>query len=101
MKKARPEEIGEIFGEHFTVADRMDAIIRKIRTVKRLAFSALFGADPTRYEIICTFLGLLELIRLRQIGVVQDERFSDILITEAADAESEEMATDADEGKGI
>ena len=43
----------------------------------------------SRQEIVCTFLALLELIRIRQVDVVQNDRFGDITI-EAADADESE-----------
>jgi chromatin segregation and condensation protein Rec8/ScpA/Scc1 (kleisin family) len=40
----------------------------------------------SRQEMVCTFLALLELIRLRQVRAVQAEVFGDILI-EGVEAE--------------
>jgi len=80
LKRAKPEEIGEVYAERFTVADKIDAILGTIARGGRLAFAALFGETASRHEIICTFLALLELLRLRQVGVTQSERFGEIVI---------------------
>ena len=63
LKNARSEEIGEIIAEHFTVADKIDYILRTVDKGDSLGFLSLFGEAASRNEIICTFLALLELIR--------------------------------------
>ena len=83
LKKARPEEIGEILAEGYTVADKIDAVLCLVATGRSLAFRELFSESATRHEIVCTFLALLELIRLRQISVFQKEHFGNILISRA------------------
>ena len=43
-------------------------------------FSELFESASSRSEVICTFLALLELIRLKQLVCVQPEPFAEIEI---------------------
>jgi len=90
LKKARQEEIGEIFAERFTVADKIDAILKAIREKGQVVFSALFGENSTRHEIACIFLALLELIRLMQVKVRQEHRFGEILISSPEGSSVEE-----------
>ncbi|MFU8781308.1 MAG: segregation and condensation protein A [Kiritimatiellia bacterium] len=80
LKKAPAEELGEIADDRFTVADQMDAVLTTVRSGGRMRFSKMFGHTASRNEIICTFLAILELLRLRQIAAVQDDRFGEILI---------------------
>jgi segregation and condensation protein A len=80
LKRAQPEKILEIEGHKFTVPDRMDAILQIVAQRQKLLFHELFGEQASRQEILCTFLALLELIRLRQIIVRQEQRFGDIII---------------------
>ncbi len=80
LKRAKPEGVSEIFPDRFTVADKIDAILGVLKDKKEIVFSQLFGTSTTRHEIICTFLALLELIRLRQVDVRQKERFAEIVI---------------------
>ena len=49
----------------------------------QLKFSDLFSAATSRSEVVCTFLALLELIRLKQLICVQSEDFGTIEITKA------------------
>ncbi len=50
----------------------------------RLVFEELFIAGATRTEIVVTFLAVLELIRLKQIGVAQESPFSPIELVKLA-----------------
>lgn len=82
LKKAKTEEMGEIFGDRFMVADKIDAILHMLSEKSKVVFSLLFDEIPSRHEIVCTFLALLELIRLRQVSVTQKRRFGEIVISE-------------------
>lgn len=85
LKRAKTEEIGEIFADRFTVADKIDEILRVVREKRKIVFSLLFGKVTSRHEIACTFLALLELVRLRQVSVIQQKRFGEIVITDVRD----------------
>jgi segregation and condensation protein A len=57
-------------------------------------FFELFSSMSSRQEIVCTFLALLELIKIRQIDVLQKERFGDMVIEAAEEAEEAEEEPD-------
>jgi len=78
------EDLREIFGEHFTVSEKIDTILQRISGGSALKFSALFAQIASRVEIVVTFLALLELIRLKQIKVTQTNPFDEIEIAAAA-----------------
>ena len=80
LKRAKPEDLGEIYADRWTVADKIDMILSLIVTRKDIPFSALFGEKAGRHEVICTFLALLELIRMRQVNINQKERFGEIML---------------------
>jgi len=84
LKRVEKEELAEIFPQEFTVADKIEVILESLRTRGRLAFTDLFNDMATRYEIVTTFLALLELIRLRQVDVVQKGEFGDIFLVNPA-----------------
>jgi len=77
------EDLREIFGEHFTVSDKIDTILQRIAGGARLRFSDLFGAIASRVEIVVTFLALLELIRLKKVRASQANPFDEIEIAAA------------------
>lgn len=74
------QELQEIFGENFTVSDKIEAILSHVRGGRSLNFSELFVGATVRVEIIVTFLALLELIRLKQVRAVQTGSFGEIHI---------------------
>lgn len=88
LKRAKPDEVKEIFGESFTVAEKIDHIVQTIRQAGRVRFRSLFGEAATRHEIVCTFLALLELIRLRHVLVRQQEHFGEIEIVNTDESHS-------------
>ena len=78
------EDLQEIFGEHYTVSDKIEWILQRVADGVPLRFSELFAAIASRVEIVVTFLALLELIRLRQVSAVQSNPFDEIEIAAAA-----------------
>lgn len=81
LKRVKSDEINEVLAERFTVADKIEYVLTRIRVEREMTFSSLFEGMATRHEIVCTFLALLELIRLRQIRAVQETPFSEIHLT--------------------
>lgn len=78
------ENLQEIFGEHYTVSDKIDWILQRVADGVPLRFSELFASMASRVEIVVTFLALLELIRLRQVSATQSDPFAEIEIAAAA-----------------
>jgi len=78
------QDVQEIFGERFSVSEKIEAILQRVATGGRLRFSDLFGAVASRLEVVVTFLALLELIRLKQVSAVQKNMFEEIEIAAAA-----------------
>jgi len=78
------EDVQEIFGERFSVSEKIDAILQRVAVGAPIRFSDLFGAVVSRLEVVVTFLALLELIRLRQVRAVQKNIFAEIEIAAAA-----------------
>jgi segregation and condensation protein A len=78
------EDLQEIFGEHFTVSEKIEIILQKVAAGTAVRFSELFGDIVSRVEIIVTFLALLELIRLKQVHAIQRSVFDEIEIAAAA-----------------
>jgi segregation and condensation protein A len=78
------EELQEIFGENFTVSDKIETILARVSEGLALKFSELFVHMASRVEIVVTFLALLELIRLKQVRASQSDPFGEIEIAAAA-----------------
>jgi len=78
------ENLQEMFGEHFTVSDKIDIILKRVADGASVRFTELFGHIVSRVEIVVTFLALLELIRLKQVRAIQRNVFDEIEIAAAA-----------------
>jgi len=78
------QDMQEIFGEHFSVSDKIEVILRRVATETNVRFSDLFGEIVSRVEIVVTFLALLELIRLKQVRAIQGNPFDEIEIAPVA-----------------
>jgi segregation and condensation protein A len=76
--------VGDIFEETVTVADRMEFLIGRLREHPSFTFSSLFsGRRHSIAELVATFLAVLELARLRELDVAQDEHYAEILLCRA------------------
>jgi segregation and condensation protein A len=74
------ENLGEILGERFSVSEKIDMILQRVVSGASFRFSELFGDIASRVEVVVTFLALLELIRLKQVRVIQRDLFGEIEI---------------------
>ena len=83
--------IGEIRDESVTVSDQMEFILEILEEEKTFSFSELFEDRETTsvQMLVATFLGILELVRLDQIKVWQNESFSEIYFTGSKEKELE------------
>ncbi|HEX3628208.1 MAG TPA: segregation/condensation protein A [Verrucomicrobiae bacterium] len=73
----------EIFEDKWSVSEKVEFIIKTIGERGPVRFSELFESAASRPEVVCTFLALLELIRLKQLVFAQPEAFGDIEISRA------------------
>jgi segregation and condensation protein A len=85
LKKVQPEVVGEIVAEKVTVADKIEMLLAIIKEKASVPFFKLLDQLTSRHEVICTFLAVLELVRLHQIVARQDKAFGEIMIIRAAD----------------
>lgn len=61
-----------------SLRQRMALLLRSLRKVDGLLFSAISRLAESRREIVITFLALLELLRMRRITAQQPEAFGEI-----------------------
>lgn len=78
LKKAPKESVAELFSDRYTVADKIDELTRLLRERTSVRLGEMLGRMRHRYEMVCTFLAVLELIRLKQIRARQEVVFGDI-----------------------
>ncbi|HEY5041214.1 MAG TPA: segregation/condensation protein A [Verrucomicrobiae bacterium] len=81
--KQREGEGRDIFEDKWTVSEKIEFILKIISERGSVRFAELFENAASRSEVVCTFLALLELIRLKQLVCVQPEPFAEIEICRA------------------
>jgi segregation and condensation protein A len=77
------EELREIFEDKWSVSQKIEYLNDLTTGRERVKFSDLFEKATSRSEVVCTFLALLELIRMKKLLCMQSEDFGDIDITRA------------------
>ncbi len=96
LSNAKAETIGEIEGDQYTVSDKIESVMATVHKSSEASFTTLFPQRATRGEIICTFLALLELLRLRQINIFQKVQFGEIYISKNDEPDAEALPTPAE-----
>jgi len=96
-RASQNEDLRDIFEDRFTVSDKIQHILGEMTSRTRVVFETLFVEGASRTEIVVTFLAVLELIRLKQIGVAQESPFAPIELVKLAPAQS---AYEADKSEG-
>lgn len=75
-----PEFPPEIHEDPITVEQKIREILLELEISGTMEFNTFFNAFQSRIELICTFLAILELTRMRQIYAVQEEPFGSIFL---------------------
>lgn len=78
LSKVQKEELREIFAERYTVGEKIDELLARMEKDSRLSLTELFTGMKSRHEVVCTFLAVLELMRLKQIRAIQEEPYGPI-----------------------
>ncbi len=78
LSKVQKEELREIFAERFTVGEKIDHLLALMERAEKISLTDLFRGMKSRHEVVCTFLAVLELMRLKHIRAAQDEPYGPI-----------------------
>ena len=70
----------EIYEDKWSVSEKIEYIVGVMEKGVAVRFSELFEDAMSRSEVVCTFLALLELIRLKQLVCGQSSDFGEIEI---------------------
>jgi segregation and condensation protein A len=94
----------DIVHERITLADRINELVDVLRVKRRVEFKELFTGMTTRFELVITFLALLEMTRLRMTRLFQENFDSGIFVEFAAqqqvDDETENLEGEPVEAAG-
>jgi len=80
LKRARPESVHEVLADPISLRDRVRGLLQTLGVAGSLDFESLFDEDTSRFEIIVTFLALLELMKMGAARALQDQRYGRIVI---------------------
>lgn len=73
-------DFGDIVDDRYTVSDKIELLLGRVHPGEAIRFETLFQSATTKSEVIVTFLALLELMKLNQFVVKQNELLGDIVI---------------------
>ena len=71
---------GKIRREPMKVSDKISQVVRLSRREKKFSFRSLLEKQKDRFEIVVTFLAVLELMKVGWLSLSQEELFGDIEI---------------------
>ena len=71
----------EVIKDEFTVEQKIHDILHLLLVNAVVEINQLFSKAKNKLEIVATFLAILELIRLKEIGVFQEGLFGKIVVT--------------------
>ncbi len=82
MDKIDPvrSKFGKIEMEEVSLPEKIDYVTNTLRKKKRCSFRQLLEKQSSKMDVIVSFLAVLELIKIGQIEVHQDNTFDDIYI---------------------
>ncbi len=76
----REGEERDVFEDKWSVSEKIEHLVVRLRAATVLRFSELFDDATSRTEVVVTFLAVLELTRLRVIVPTQSEPFAEITL---------------------
>ncbi len=78
LKKIPEDKLHEVIRDEFTVEQKIHDVLHFLIDKPQIQLSELFGKARSKGEVIVTFLAVLELIRLKEVRVVQKKLFDEI-----------------------
>jgi segregation and condensation protein A len=80
LSKSKVKLSHDIVHERMTLTDRINELVDVLRVRRRIAFEELFAEITTRFDLVITFLALLEMTRLRMTRLYQADFHSGIYV---------------------
>lgn len=82
--------LGEIVDDHYTVSDKIDFLLSKLKPGDTISFYSLFEGLTSKGELIVTFLAMLELMKINLLQVFQEEILGEIMVHRPEGTEEDE-----------
>ncbi len=80
LARVRRQAEHTVTNEQFSVEEKTEEIRQRLRAAKQINFSRVFENCVSKVEIVCYFLAVLEMAKLREITLAQAGPFEDILV---------------------
>lgn len=68
-----PDQRVDLTVESMSIKDRIAQVVDVLEQTGSIGFDALFSADADKFEVVVTFLAVLEMVKLGLISIVQNE----------------------------
>ncbi len=85
LDKSKVKLSHDIVADRISLTDRIGELSDLLSVRRRLLFDELFEAVSTKFDLVITFLALLEMTRLKMTRLFQSEPFGPLYIELAAD----------------
>ncbi len=76
LSKSKVKIAHDVVADRISITDRIHELADVLRARRRMAFEELFAGMTTRFDLVITFLALLEMTRLRMTRLYQTEPLS-------------------------
>ena len=80
IDNAKPEVVHEIVRINITIDEQVQYIFKKLEEFDELHFMSLIDGMKEKIRIVITFVALLELIKMQEIGIKETPDFNEFII---------------------
>ena len=87
LSRSKVKIAHDVLTDRISLADRIGEIAAALRTRHRIVFDELFTGLTTKFDLVITFLALLEMTKLRMTRLFQTEPLSPLYCELAEDAD--------------
>ena len=98
LSKSKVRITHDIVHERMSLTDRINELVDVLRVKKRIVFEELFDGLETRFDLVITFLAILEMTKLRMTRLHQSEPMAPIYVEFSAQLEETSESSESSEG---
>lgn len=91
LEKSKIKLSHDVVHERITLTDRINELVDILRVKRRVQFEELFTDLSTRFDLVITFLALLEMTKLRMTRLLQADPWAPIFVEFSAQASGDEI----------
>lgn len=87
LEKSRVKLSHDIVADRISITDRIHELVDVMKARPRMTFEELFSGLQSRFDLVITFLALLEMTRLRMTRLHQSDAYSPLYVEMRGDVE--------------